>query len=204
MIKFCRLIFLGAILASCYPKGPEYVSDLDLVVTNYDDEFNFGDLNTFFIFDTIVRVGDNYSQSLPYSYDDEVLDRIRQNMLSRGWVEVNTNSQADLVMHTTAWNVTNVTYFYDWYYYWGWGYPGYGGWGWYYPPGYTYVTSYTFGTVLMEMAYPAGSNFENETIPVVWTGLVNGLLEGSNAEIEYRIQNGIDQCFTQSPYLQPN
>ena len=36
----------------------------------------------------------------------------------------------------------------------------------------------------------------------VWTGAINGLLSG--AQSGSRINNGIDQAFTQSPYLKIN
>jgi hypothetical protein len=41
-----------------------------------------------------------------------------------------------------------------------------------------------------------------QLLPAVWAGALNGLLSGSSAsDIESRIVRGIDQAFTQSPYL---
>jgi hypothetical protein len=37
---------------------------------------------------------------------------------------------------------------------------------------------------------------------VVWTGAVNGILAGSDANMERRLTTQIGQVFTQSPYLQ--
>ena len=42
---------------------------------------------------------------------------------------------------------------------------------------------------------------QTENVPVVWTGIFNGMLEGSNAEIIARVQTAIDKAFAQSPYL---
>jgi hypothetical protein len=39
------------------------------------------------------------------------------------------------------------------------------------------------------------------TLPVVWNGILNGLLEGSDASILARVTTNIDQMFKQSPYL---
>jgi hypothetical protein len=44
---------------------------------------------------------------------------------------------------------------------------------------------------------PSGS----DKIPVVWTGVINGLFEGSEGTITSRIGTTINQAFDQSPYL---
>jgi uncharacterized sodium:solute symporter family permease YidK len=54
---------------------------------------------------------------------------------------------------------------------------------------------------MIQMAYPDGADLVNQTIPVVWTGLLNGLLDGTTASTQNRIVSGIDQCFEQSPYI---
>jgi hypothetical protein len=40
-----------------------------------------------------------------------------------------------------------------------------------------------------------------EAIPVIWAGLVNGVMEDSQESTKIRLTNGIDQCFNQAPYL---
>jgi hypothetical protein len=40
-----------------------------------------------------------------------------------------------------------------------------------------------------------------DNVPVQWTGIFNGMLEGSNPEIIARVQTAIDKAFAQSPYL---
>jgi hypothetical protein len=39
-------------------------------------------------------------------------------------------------------------------------------------------------------------------VPIVWIGVINGLVEGSQASINARVLTDIDQAFTQSEYLQ--
>jgi hypothetical protein len=98
----------------------------------------------------------------------------------------------------------NVSVYY-WYPYpgygWGWGYPGYG-WGYpgYYPP-VPYYSSYTTGTLRMEMFNPNDIRVvKGDTInPVYWTAGINGILSSNTTT---RITSTIDQAFKQSPYLQ--
>lgn len=208
MKKAFFAIGIAVILAGCYPKGPTYVSDLDLVATDYEKGFDFGSQTEFFVFDTIVHIiGEAQNDNISRNYDKRIIKDVRDNMLARGYEEVNTPQQADLVLNISAWTNTTVNYYYGWYDYWGWGYPGYGpAWGWGYPVGgYTYVNSYTFGTILIEMNYPEGANIEEHTIPVVWTGLINGMLSNSSSDnVTSRIDDTIDQTFEQSPYIQKN
>ncbi len=200
-----RIIFGGiiaALIVSCYPKGPVYVSDLDLVATDYDDSFNFNDQQTFYLFDTVMHITDN-DKNIDRTWDELTLESVEGNMLSRGFTPAEDPLQADVILTISAWSNTSVNYYYDWYSYWGWGYPGYGpGWGWGYPGGYTYVYSYTFGTVLIEMSYLVDVSDESKEIPIIWTGLINGLLDGSDSSIGDRVESSINQTFEQSPYIQ--
>jgi hypothetical protein len=50
------------------------------------------------------------------------------------------------------------------------------------------------------MTYPEGITAA-DNIPVVWSSILNGLLEGSTSQISTRISSSIDQAFDQSPYL---
>ena len=202
MRKLIPGIFIASLLAACYPKGPVYVSELDLVATNYDDSFQFNEQSTFHLINKVAHIDDTNSKT-DTTWDGLLLDKVAENMLLRGFESVNSVDDADVALTISVWASTSTNYYYDWYSYWGWGYPGYGpGWGWGYPGGgYTYVYSYTFGTVLIEMSYPQGADYENNTIPVVWTGIINGLVDDSNASINNRINESIDQAFEQSPYI---
>ena len=127
-------------------------------------------------------------------FGDVILDNIRRNLNSEGWTEVDEDADPDLVILPSAFD-TQFLYFYNpgywcWYYpCWGWWYPGYF-------PG--YVTGYETGTVLIQMTDPNG--VENDEVPVVWTGTLNGLLQGSDANIIGRIDRNLDQAFTQPPF----
>ncbi len=54
-----KLVFyLGIVLimVSCYPQGPEYYEDLDVVYTNHDDQFDFASKGTYAMPSKIVKV----------------------------------------------------------------------------------------------------------------------------------------------------
>ena len=92
---------------------------------------------------------------------------------------------------------------------WWWGYPGY-----YYPPywGYpnsyyyypyypTYITSYSTGTLLVDM-FDFINISEDDQIPVAWFAYVRALLTGYHTIDQ--IKASIDQAFIQTPSLKTN
>lgn len=190
------------LLAGCYPKGPEYIEDLDLVATNHDVSFNFQQHSTYSLPDRIVKITGNLAEGEDPEFINEVsaamiLDRIRANMETYGWTEVEADQNPDMIILPSAMQSTTLVYYYD-YWYWDWYYPYYW-WGWYYPYP-IYGGSYTSGSVFLQMTYPDGITAA-DNIPVVWSSILNGLLEGETSSIATRISNSIDQAFDQSPYL---
>ncbi len=204
------LIGLAVVVSSCYPGGAEFVDELDVVYTNYNPDFDFTQQNTFSLPDSVVEIDDddfiNANGDSPEFIDpihgDIILAQIRKNMTDRGWTEVDKNDDPDVVLLPSVSTEINLFYYYDWGY-WGWWYPGWGpGWGWWYPGYYPpMVSGYRSGSLLIQMTYPDGTG-ANETIPVEWTAVVNGLLEGSTVSLNDRLKQTIDQAFEQSPYLQ--
>jgi hypothetical protein len=188
--------YLGIImlLGSCYPQGPEYYEDLDVVYTNYDDQYDFASKGTFAIPDKIVKVTGNLIEGEdPEFVDDKyagpMLDKMIQNMEDLGWTETDDSENADVVLLPAVWSNTTVYYWDD---YWCWYAPWYCGWGWGYPS----VSSYTTGTLVMTLVAD-GDNYIDPAR--VWTAAANGLLSG--AVNTSRVNNAIDQAFEQSPYL---
>jgi len=201
------MLFLSLTMAGCYPDGPDYVDEYDIVYTNYDENFIFAGKPTYAMPDSVVKItgaattGDDIEFVNPV-YANIILDRIKANMASRGYTLVGNAIIADFVLMPSAIEVTNISYYYDyWGYYYGWYYPpGYGG---YYYPYYPMVTSYTTGSLFMTLADNKNQNPTGKN-EVVWLGVVNGLLEGSsNTNFQARINKSIDQAFSQSAYLHP-
>jgi hypothetical protein len=187
---------LFLILLGCYPEQPEFVEEYDVVYTNYQSDFNFSNTYTYSLPDGVLLLDDRAPEDDPEFVDplfgDAILSTIRQNLNDKGWQEVEDN--ADVVILPSAFD-TDFVYFYDpgywcWYYpCWGWWYPGYS-------PG--YVSGYTTGTVLIQMTYPSG--VQDNDVPVIWLGAMNGLLQGSDANLVNRINTNINQAFSQPPF----
>jgi hypothetical protein len=99
---------------------------------------------------------------------------------------------------------TSTTINAGWYYpYYGWGY-----WGWYYPyyPAQPYYTSYTTGTLLINMFNPEDYTISGNDTTVVnyWSAASNGVLESSTSDMQKRIIDMINQAFTQTPQIKTN
>jgi len=198
-----RLLFyllLIGVVAGCYPKGPKYASELDLAITNYDESFDFDSLS-YILVDTIFH--DDDEEDISRAYDEEILQRIESNMNNLGFDRIPTpdspagliQAEADVVITVSAWSSTSINY-YGGYYppSWGWG-----GWGWYYPPGWGFVTTSTYGSILIDMSDP--TTYQNEQVGIVWSGLINGMVDNSSpSSIRSRIDTEIDICFTHPPF----
>ena len=111
-----------------------------------------------------------------------------------GWTKVEKTANPDVILAPVAYELTTYSYwgggYWDWWY---------GGWyGWYYP--YPVVTSYTTGSLVVTMLDPNDVSPDDKA-RVTWSFIINGLLEGTTAEFNARYTKGIDQAFTQSPYI---
>jgi hypothetical protein len=201
LISLVLFASLG-LLWGCYPEGPEYVDELDIVYSNYDPEFDFQAKGTYSLPDKIVKITGDDEADIEYVNDIyalPTLSRIDKNMQDLGWTKVDADV-ADVQLLPAVWTTTTIFYWGYWGDYWCWYYPYYCGGGWYYPY-YPTASSYTTGTVLMTMIDPKEENAAGST-RVVWISAINGLYQGSyNAT---RVNNAIDQAFEQSSYLKTN
>ncbi|HQV00056.1 MAG: DUF4136 domain-containing protein [Bacteroidia bacterium] len=188
--------------SGCYPEGPTYYEEFDVVYTNYKKDYSFKDKKLFTMPDKIVRITGNIGQGQPpvfisEPYNTQIINRIKSNMIAKGYTFTADTTIADFEILTAAIEVENyqVGYWYDYYY--PWYYPGYGG-GWYYP--YPVVSSYTTGSIGINMVERKNTSPNNQNA-VVWLSIINGLVEGSNIDFSNRIDKCIDQAYTQSPIL---
>ena len=204
-VRKFMVISLILLVSGCYPGGPEFVDQLDLVYTDYDETYNFGSLQTYALPDGVIEIDDEESNDPPEFIDelfgDAILDRIRQNMNALGYTEVDEDVEdPDVFILASAMKTTNLYYWYDpcYWCWWGpwWG-PGYG-WGYPWTPG--YVTGYTTGTLFIQMV--EGEEVPGNEVPVAWLATINGLLQGSDQGTISRINTTIDQAYAQSPYLE--
>lgn len=204
MNRFLLIVLAVVLLGGCYPEGPEYTEDLDVVYTTYDKTYDFQAGATYAMPDQIVvdaekdLGGDWVPEYMPDAFADPILAHIAANMTTMGWTRVDISQTPDVVLTPAA--IKSTTYFYTYWYDWWYG-GWYGGWyGWYYPPYYT-VSSYTTGSFIMVIADPNVASPINQT-QAAWLAVGNGLFTG--AYDLNRVKKAIDQSFAQSPYLKTN
>jgi len=203
------MLFGIGLFSSCYPNDDLTNSDSDIIMTNYNDTVHFDQIQTYFLPDTIVplRDKDDTSKVDKNPYTSTIINSIVKNMNAYGYQRIENpdeNNLPDVVLLAAAVSTTNTSVWYPSYPYypgWDWWY-GYPGWG-YYPPYYGggYATSYTMGTLKINMMDPWTYDvIEGDTVmPVYWDAAIHGLLQGN--EIENRIEANIDKAFELSPYL---
>lgn len=207
MRKLIFAVVPALILWGCYPAGPDFVEDLDVVYTTFDNEYDFVGQSTYAMPDKIVIDVDIDNGDTTFVYMKDVfaaplLAAIDQEMSKYGWQKITPTlaNQPDVVITPAA--IKSTTYFYSYWYDWWYGgwYGGY--WGWYYPPYYT-VSSYTTGSIIITMADPnqAEQNPIGES-PSVWIAAANGMVTGSY-DVS-RATDAIKKAFAQSPYLKTN
>ena len=211
LFKIGILVGIVFALNACYPGGAEYTSDTDLVVTDYNPDYNFGDIHYYYLSDSISHIVEE-GEEANTTLDSYVIGLLEDQLNALGWErskDTLVDPAPDVSVVVAAITVTNYNiYQIPWYTGWGgdwywkgtdWGYPGYG---WYYPwYGYSYVTSYDVGTVAWFLFDPEKVDIEEELIYIEWMGGINGVLGSRTANTKDRIARGIEQAFTQSSYL---
>jgi len=192
-------ILSGLLLWGCYPEGPTYTEDLDVVVTHHNPSYNFVSRDTYSMPDRIVRITGNLMEGdapvfIPDENAERIILEIARNMESLGWQRVDISASPDLILTLASLETTTIYYYYD---YWNWWYGGYPGYGWgYYPP--VYVSAYTTGTLLMTLLDKNELGANGNPVSQ-WTGAINGVLTGKFDAT--RINPLIDKAFEQSSYL---
>ncbi len=209
-LKIAVVISIVIGIAACYPGGAEYVSDTDIVITNYDPDYNFETIQTYFLSDSIrhlVKEGEEPDRK----WDDFIIGELSAHFNGLGWdrlsaADINGGQtpDADILITVATITITNI-YSYPWYGGWGYGWGGYPGYGWGYPwYGGAYVSSYETGTVLWTMFDPEDIDEENDVVYLNWEAVINGLVGSNPVNGQTRIKNGINQAFKQSSYLSGN
>jgi len=217
LMKIGILVGVVFILAGCYPGGAEYTSDTDIVITNYDDEFDFGDITHYYLADSIYHIVDE-GDEVNTSLDAFTIGLLEDHFNALGWersIDTIADPEPDVTvvvaaLSTTYYNIYEIPWYPGWGYGWGWYYKGtnywgYPGYGWYYPwYGYSYYTSYEVGTLAWFLFDPDDVDIEEELISLGWAGIINGVLGSSTSTTKNRIENGMNQAFEQSSYLSEN
>lgn len=198
-------------MVGCYPGGPEYVHEKDMALTRFDRNVNFADYKTFVMPDSVVFIKvDGDSASIGQEVQQQILDLVKRNFTERDYqllptAEIQTvKPDFAVIISAFATSVYNEA---NWENYWGW-YPGWNWLGWsgfypWYPKGngsHAYY-AYDTGTLSIDMLDVRNADENTKRIPVLWSGVNSGILSGNRVSLCERLQNSINQCFVQSPYL---
>jgi len=201
------LLIMGAglIMASCtkYPPSSDRLVEDLAIYTKYDQSVDFTTFKNFYMSDSLVYVSDKDSGWYYNAQVQSVTTRIAENMTSRGYVRTWNAKTTDLYLGVSYVKNINITVYYPGWY---WGYPGYyppnywGGGGYYYPYYPAYITSYSTGTILIDMMDVQHPTVDKK-IPVRWNAYIRGLLTGDHTTTQ--IQQSIDQAFAQTKGFPP-
>lgn len=193
-LKLFSLLALVFLLARCYPDGISYAEETDIVVTNYDPEYNFAAKKTFAMPAVIVKFDEEWipgqapKNTVDPIYAGPILNQIQEDMVKAGWTRVKAEENPDVLIIPSALQSTIVVYDY-------WGY-----WGYWYGPYYPVVSVYQSGSIMVAMLDSKEKN-EDDKPRLGWGFVLNGILEGSSASVVNRFTDSVDQAFKQSPYI---
>ena len=190
-------------LAACYPGGPENLGDLGIVLTLKSPEANFAGMMTYAMEDTVAELkkpGDDSSIPIDPQFNPIILDELQVQMEKAGF----TRELDPAANKPDVWLSVGAVESEVWVYWYSWGYwGGYPGWGGYYPP-YAGATSFQQGTVIWQLHDLRGiddpTNPDSKP-PLNWIASINGALQSNTSTTASDLRSGIQQGFTQSPYI---
>jgi hypothetical protein len=197
------LWFIAVLLAvtGCQPEPDEYKLYDELVVeTSYDENTDFSQYQTFVMQDEQIGFYSNQTNDTTLSKDESdlvmpIITRMKANLTQRGFTQVSEEEDPDVALNVLIVNNLNLFQqvvdpgYYNYYY----GYSSY----YYYP----YVETYIDNTasLLVEMIDLKNRNSNNQ-VKVVWVATLGDLVSTVNRIKQ--TEEGIDQAFNQSPYIQ--
>ena len=207
MRQHARVLSLLATMAlsiACYPDSISEVQQLSSVTTLVDSGPPLQGARTYSLPDTVIHsvraVG---ADLIGHENDDRILARIRAGFATYGWREITdpVAERPDVVVLATVFEQTNTGVLYsDWWAQWTFwpGWPAYGPeWFWGVPTGAVEFT-YETGTLALVMLDIRNGVESEKRVPALWIAAINGVVTQSAVE---GALSGIDQAFTQSPYL---
>ena len=118
MRKLIFAVVPALMLWGCYPAGPDYVEDLDVVYTTFDDEYNFAGQSTYampdkIVIDVDIDNGDTTFVYMKDAFAAPLLAAIDQEMSKYGWQKITPtlSNRPDVVITPAA--IKSTTYFYS-------------------------------------------------------------------------------------------
>lgn len=215
----CRGFWLLACVlpvSACSPDSLSY-TDTDVIVTVRDLGRSYAPYRTYALPDTVIDIcslpepgaggaggaagaggaddsgSDDDCQELEHDFDEQILAAIRDNLADLGFSEVDADENPDVTVLPAAIAQDSWYVYYPYCDYWY-------GYCFDYPWGPTAV-SYPMGTLAMYMVASSEADNATNKVPVIWLGIVSGLMSGSHELDQDRIETNIGQAFAQSAYL---
>ena len=202
--KLVLTAFVGILLASACSWGPDGLDETQdqiLTIARKTDAVDFTKFNSFAITDSITAVDNGKKVRFNDATADLIIAQVVRNMNLYGYTQVQPDENPDLLVDLAYIQRTNnymyPGYWSDWDWWRNWyGYPW---WGWdpYYPyqmP--VFISSYTTGSIVIEVADVVNVATES-TVPVVWHGLIREILNTNHTQQE--LLSAIDEVFAILP-----
>jgi hypothetical protein len=211
VLQVLVLLSVMLLLHGCLPYGPEEVEDFDIVATFYDENTDFGAIGTYALADTVVHIKNDGTMgddpNISRQYDNLILDQISTNLNVLGYTQAadTASSTADvLIIVGASKGAYNLFGNYAFSEYFGDLFPQYAGQDWQIAysgvsPSGTY--SLDFGSLIITILDQERLDENSKTLPAVWLGVINGVAGDTPVNMQRRLINSINQCFTQSAYL---
>ncbi|MGY6521110.1 MAG: DUF4136 domain-containing protein [Mongoliitalea sp.] len=209
-INFWSLaVFVSLISVSCLPSNrPDDISDLAVVYTNFDPEFQFNQGTTYALPPNIIILNSEgvtpgeRPPTIDFVANQQLLNVIRNNMNARGFTQINIQNQPDYILFPSVTTEGREIFFdYD-SQFWTWWFPELG-------PGIRFQypnfnplinNSFNTGTLLMQLVNNRNRT-SNAPLAVHWVGVVNMGLSQSISDNTSRAIQGINQAFNQTPAI---
>ncbi|WP_430810844.1 MULTISPECIES: DUF4136 domain-containing protein [unclassified Carboxylicivirga] len=204
LLKLMIIPALMIAVSSCYPGGAEYVDELDTSISKYDPDYGWNNLDGahYYLPDEILHIKNGEENEKPdRTHDEAILAKIRYHLEEiEGMQPAVANVDTALAMAVTIIEQNNQSVGWipggGW---WGGWYPWYPDWGWggYYP-WYPVYYNYKTGSVVVEIA--DFNKKESKQPPLVFIGVLDGLMQGSKDYASYRLDRGLDEVFSHPPF----
>ena len=201
--RLMLIVFVGALVSACSwgPGALDETRDQILTVARKGETANFSNYHSFAITDSITVSQDGVKYRLNNDTTDMIIAQIVVNMNKYGYTQVVPSNNPDLLVDVSYIKKTN-TYMYpgywnDWDWWWdSFNYPWHS-WDTFYPyPMPNFISSYTTGSLIIEVADVVSVATES-SVPIVWHGLVREILNGTHTQQE--LISSIDEVFAILP-----
>lgn len=207
IVLLTGIVGLSAFITGCVKDPMNNLSPEEsrIYITNFDSTASFSSFKTYSISDSVAVITDSHGGKSATASDQAYVAAVKKYMGQRGYTLVARNQSPDLGVnvnriYSTSTGVISYPDYWGYYggywdpYYW-----GYGGYGYYVP--YSYATyQITEGALSVDILNLKDAAANNNTIKVIWTGLVRGTGIFNAGVADGQVQ----ALFSQSAYLKAN